>query len=109
VFDVRNLPFRDGGEAKIQVTADNKVMLRSLIEAAGLSGYKIDILRDYAPFERARSAQTAGRKAVFVRAEDLISGIAAMQQDRRAAKHKVDPEWEQIRGWLVSTFGSTPS
>ncbi|MHB1774145.1 MAG: hypothetical protein ACYCST_20940 [Acidimicrobiales bacterium] len=102
VFDVKKLPFREGGEAKIQVTADNKVMLRSLVEAGGLSSYKVKILRDYMPFERARSAQTAGPKADFARAEDLISGIAAMQQDRR----KVDPEWVQIRGWLVSTFGS---
>ncbi len=109
VFDVKKLPFREGGEAKIQVTADNKVMLRSLIEAGGLSSYKIDILRDYVPFERARSAQSAGPKAVFARAEDLISGIAAMQQDRRAAKRKVDPEWQQIRGWLMGTFGSTRS
>jgi hypothetical protein len=109
VFDVEKLPFREGGEAKIQVTADNKVMLRSLIEAGGLSNYKIDILRDYVPFERARSAHSAGRKAVFARAEDLISGIAAMQHDRRVATRKVDPEWEQIRGWLMSTFGSTGS
>ena len=108
-FDVKKLPFREGGQAKIQVTADNKVMLRSLIEAGGLSNYKIDILRDYVPFERARSAHSAGRKAVFARADDLISGIAAMQQDRRAVKRKVDPEWERIREWLVGTFGSRPS
>lgn len=107
VFDVKKLPFRESGEAKIQVTTDNKVMLRSLVEAGGLSNYKIDILRDYVPFERARSAHSAGRKAVFARAEDLISGIVAMQQDRRAAKLKVDPEWEQIREWLARTFGST--
>lgn len=106
VFDVKKLPFREGDEAKIQVTADNKVMLRSLVEAGGLSNYKIDVLRDYVPFERARSAQTAGRKAVFARADDLISGIATMQRERRAAKRKLDPEWEQIRGWLVGTFDS---
>lgn len=108
-FEVKKLPFRKGGEAKIQVTADNKVMLRSLIEAGGLSNYKIDILRDYVPFERARSAHSAGRKAVFARAEDLISGIAAMQQDRRSANRKVDPEWELIREWLMSRFGSNGS
>ena len=107
-FEVKKLPFRQGGERKIQVTADNKVMLRSLIEAGGLSNYKIDILRDYVPFERARSKHSAGRKAVFARAEDLISGIAAMRQDRHAAKRKVDAEWEQILQWLVATFGSTP-
>lgn len=106
VFDVKKLPFREGGEAKIQVTQDNKVMLRSLVEAGGLSNYKVKILRDYVPFERARSAQTGGPKADFARAEDLISGIAAMQKDRRAAKLKVDVEWEQVRGWLVSRFGA---
>jgi hypothetical protein len=106
VFDVKKLPFRDGDEAKIQVTPDNKVMLRSLVEAGGLSNYKIKILHEYVPSERARTAQSGGPKAVFARAEDLISGIAQMQQERRATKLKVDPEWEQIRCWLVSTFGS---
>jgi hypothetical protein len=109
VFDVKKLPFREGGEAKIQVTQDNKVMLRSLVEAGGLSNYKVKILRDYVPFERARSAQTGGPKADFARAEDLISGIAVMQKDRRAAKLKVDVEWEQVRGWLVSRFGAPES
>jgi hypothetical protein len=108
-FDVRKLPFREGGEAKIQVTADNKVMLRSLVEAGGLSNYKIDILRDYVPFERARSVHSAGRKAVFARAEDLIAGISAMQQERRSARRKVDSEWNQIHDWLVSTFGPARS
>ena len=103
-FDVKKLAYREGDEAKIQVTSDGKVMLRSLIEAGGLSNYKINILRDHVPFERARSAHSAGRKAVFARAEDLITGIATMQQERRAAKLKVDPEWEQIRQWLVRTF-----
>ncbi len=106
VFDVKKLPFREGGEAKIQVTADNKVMLRSLIEAGGLSGYKINILREYVPFERARTVHSGGPKAVFARAEDLIPGIALMQNERRGARLKVDPEWEQIRGWLMSTLGS---
>ena len=56
--------------------------------------------------ERARSGQTAGRKAVFARAEDLISGIATMQLERAARKLKVDPEWDQIRDWLLATFQS---
>jgi hypothetical protein len=105
-FDVKKLPFRAGAEAeaKIQVTADNKVMVRSLIEAAGLSNYKLDLLKDYVPFERARSVHSAGRKAVFARAEDLISGIATMQQERRTAKRKIDPEWDKIRDWLITTF-----
>lgn len=105
-FDVTKLPYRKGGEAKIQVTSDDKVMLRSLLEAAGLSNYKIKDLRDYVPFERARSVHSAGRKAVFARADDLIGGIAAMQGERCAAKRKLDPEWEQIRDWLVGTFGT---
>src|SRR5207245_5884727 len=71
----------------------------------GLSNYKIAVLRDYVPFERARSAHSAGRKAVFVRAQDLIAGIAAMQHERLAAKLKVDPEWEQIRQWLIRMLG----
>jgi hypothetical protein len=103
-FEVERLPFREGAEAKIQVTSDNKVMLRSLIEAAGLSNYKIKLLEDYVPIERARSGHSAGRKAVFARVEDLISGIAAMQLERGTAKLKVDPEWEQIRDWLLETF-----
>jgi len=104
VFKVKKIAYRPGDGAKIQVTADDKVMLRSLIEAAGLSNYKIDILRDHVPFERARSVHSAGRKAVFARAEDLISGIAAMQKERRAAKLKLDTEWEQIREWLLAAF-----
>lgn len=105
-FDVRKVPYRKGDEAKIQVTADEKVMLRSLLEAAGLSNYKIKDLRDYVSFERARSVHSAGRKAVFARADDLIGGIAAMQGERRAAKRKLDPEWGQIRDWLVANFGT---
>lgn len=103
-FKVEKRPFREGAEAKIQVTGDDKVMIRSLIEAAGLSNYKLDLLKDYVPFERARSVHSAGRKAVFARATDLISGIAAMQQERRAAKRKIDPEWNEIRDWLIANF-----
>jgi hypothetical protein len=104
VFEVKRIAYRPGDEAKIQVTSDDKVMLRSLIEAAGLSNYKIDMLRDHVPFERARSVHSAGRKAVFARIDDLITGIATMQTERRAAKLKLDPEWDQIRDWLAATF-----
>lgn len=103
-FDVKRLAFREGDEAKIQVTSDGKVQLRSLIEAGGLSNYKIAMLEGYVPFESARTVYSAGRKAVFARVEDLIPGIAAMQQERQAGKRKVDPEWEQIRQWLIRTF-----
>lgn len=107
-FDVKKLAYREGDEAKVQVTkADSKVMVRSLVEAGGLAGYKIGTqLSGYVPFERARSTYSAGRKADFARAEDLITGIAAMQQERRAARRKIDPEWEQIRQWLIRTFQS---
>jgi len=104
-FEVERLPFREGADAKVQVTPDHKVMVRSLVEAAGFSEYKRDLLRDYVPFEEARTAFTTGPKAALARAEDLISGIALMQQDRRAAKRKIDPEWDQIRDWLVERFG----
>lgn len=105
-FEVKKIAYRAEGGPNVQVTADDKVMLRSLIRAAGLDGYKIDVLRNYVPFEQARSAHSGGRKAVFVRVPDLIDGIAAMLQDRRAANHKIDPEWEQIRDWLRETFAS---
>jgi hypothetical protein len=106
-FEVEKVPYRTDGEAKIQVTPDGKVMLRSLIEAGGLSNYKIDVLRDYVPFEMARSAYSGGRKAVFAGAEDLIRGIANMEEDRRATNRKVDPEWGEIREWLLRTFEPT--
>jgi hypothetical protein len=105
-FEVEKLAYRAGDEAKVQSTADEKVMLRSLLEAASLSNYKIKELRDFVPFERARTSHSAGRKAIFARASDLVEGIAAMQSERRATKLKVDPEWEQIRRWLLETFGT---
>jgi hypothetical protein len=105
-FEVKLLAFREGGEAKVQVTPDNKVMLRSLVESAGLSNYKINLLEGYVPFERARSSYSAGRKAVFAHASDLVTGIVAMQQDRRSDRRKLDPEWDEIRDWLVRTFAT---
>ena len=105
-FDVKKFAYRKGDEPRIQVTADGRVMLRSLIEAGGLSNYKIDMLRNHVPFERARSTFSAGRKAVFARAEDLIVGIPAMQQERAAARLKTDPEWNQIHEWLLRSFRS---
>ncbi len=106
-FEVKKLAYREGDEAKVQVTSDGKVMLRSLVEAGGMASYKIETqLGRYVPYEKARSRYSGGRKAVFARADDVITGIAAMQQDRRAAKLKVDPEWDQIRQWLVRNFDS---
>lgn len=109
VFEVKRLPYRPGGEARIQVTPDNKVMLRSLVAAGGLTSWKVNDLNKHVHFEAARSKHSAGRKAYFARAEDLIVGIAAMQQERRVRKLQVDPEWDQIRDWLISTFESSGS
>jgi hypothetical protein len=107
-FEVKRLAYRVGDDPKVQVTADRKVMVRSLVEAGGLASYKIQTqLGAHVPFERARSAHSGGRKADFARVEDLVAGITAMQQERRAAKLKMDPEWEQIREWLVRTFKLT--
>lgn len=109
-FDVTMRAYRDGDEPKVQVTADNKVMVRSLVRASGLSDYKVGTeLSPYVVFEDARSAYSGGRKAHFARAEDLITGIAAMQEERRAAGRKLDPEWEQIHSWLVRSFGTAQS
>jgi hypothetical protein len=104
-FDVKKLAYRKGDEPKIQVTADDKVMVRSLVEAGGLASYKIGTqLSGHVALEQARTVHSGGRKADFARAEDLARAISTMQQERRATKLKVDPEWEQIRGWLVRTF-----
>lgn len=109
-FDVTMRAYRDGDEPKVQVTADDKVMILSLLRASGLSGYKAGTeLSPYVVFEDARSAHSPGRKAHFARAQDLITGIAAMQQERRARGRKLDPEWEEIRSWLVRNFGAARS
>jgi hypothetical protein len=109
-FDVTMRAYRDGEEPKVQVTADDKVMVRSLLRASGLSDYKAGTeLSPYVAFEDARSAHSGGRKAHFARAQDLITGIAAMQRERRAAGRKLDPEWEEIRSWLVRNFQAAQS
>jgi hypothetical protein len=101
-FDVDRFAYRPEDEPKVQVTADRKVMVRSLVEAGGLASYKIKtLLSEHVPIEKARTRYSGGRKADFASAEDLIAGIEAMQQERQAANRKVDPEWEQIRSWLV--------
>jgi hypothetical protein len=103
-FEVRLMSYRPDGEPKIQVTPDEKVMLRSLLESAGLTNWKIKDLKDYVAIEEARTQRSMGRKAGFAPIEDLISGIEAMQHDRRARKLKLDPEWDDIRAWLITNF-----
>jgi hypothetical protein len=77
-------------------------MLRSLLEAAGLSNYKIKDLRGYVVEEDARTQFTANRKAVFVGIADAVSGITAMQRDRRRKNLKLDPQWNTIKQWLIA-------
>lgn len=103
VFDVKKIRFRPNDEPSVQVTRDpkdRKVMLRSLLEAAGLSNYKIQDLRGYVVEEEARTKFTANRKAVFVGMADAIAGITAMQRDRKRKNLKLDPQWNQIKQWL---------
>ena len=101
-LDTRKLRYRATDQANIQVTKDRgRVMLRSLLEAAGLASYKYVLLTRYVASEEARTSYTPGRTAIFVDVSDAIVGIAAMQRDRRKKKLKVDPEWENIRRWLV--------
>ena len=72
-FEVRSAPTA-GDEPKVQVTADRKVGVRSLVEAGGLANYKIQTeLSDHVVFEEARNAYSRGPKADFARAEDLIT------------------------------------
>jgi len=105
-FDVKKLPYRDGDDPQVQVTSDNKVMVRSLVQAGGLAAYNIDKqLSSFVALEKARSKYSTGQKAQFAPAEDLITGIEAMLQDRRAAGRTVDPRWDEMRDWLIRTFG----
>lgn len=108
VFEVTRLPYRPGDEPKIQVDPEGRIMLRSLVQAAGLASYKINDLGPYVPFEQARTA-LSGRSALFARAGDLVSGIATMEADRRAKKQKRYPEWAQIREWIISNVPSADS
>ena len=92
--------FRDGEEAKIQVTADRRSCCAHCWRPAACRTTRSPASRTTYR-SSAREAHSAGRKAMFARAEDLIAGIAAMQQERRAGKRKVDPEWDQIHEWLL--------
>lgn len=111
-FEVKKLRYRPGGVPNIQVTSDGKVMLRSLLEAAGLSNYKINYLRGYVVEEEAKtifaepSESSAGRRgpvkpAIFVRIVDAIPAIENMQRDRRLRNRLLEKEWDDIRKWLI--------
>jgi hypothetical protein len=77
-------------------------MLRSLLEAAGLASYKYELLVPYVPMEDARTPYTPGRTAIFVGVSDAIRGIRKMQRERRDRRLKVDPQWDQMRKWLIT-------
>lgn len=107
-FDVKKVRFRPSDQPNVQITKDprdRKVMLRSLLEAAGLSNYKINDLRGYVVMERARTDFSANQKAIFVGIADAIAGIEAMQQDRRRKNRRLEPQWDTIRQWLVHRAG----
>lgn len=100
--DVKKVPYRDGDPPKVQVTPDGKVMMRSLLRAAGLAEYKFDKqLSSYVHSEKASTKYTAHRMADFVGIDDAIAGIATMQRDRKNKGRVVDAGWEEIRKWLV--------
>ena len=104
---VKKLRFRPEDQPKIQITTDGgRVMLRSLLEAAGLASYKYELLAPYVAMEDARTTFTPGRTAIFVGVSDAISGIGEMQRDRRKNKRKVDREWDDIRKWLITIAGA---
>jgi hypothetical protein len=101
---VECLPFRVDGEAKVQVTTDRtRVMLRSLMQEAGLASYNYTLLEPYVSTEHART-QFSGRRAIFVKIADAIGGIEQMQRDRRRDNKKTDSGWDLMRQWLVATF-----
>lgn len=105
-MDVAKHRYRDDQEPKVHVTVDgSRVMLRSLVEAAGLAGYKIDKLKPYAAMEPAKSNLSSSPTALFVRIADAITGIEVMQREGRAAKRLVEPEWDEIRAWLTKISG----
>ena len=77
-------------------------MIRSLVEAAGLASYKIQTtLKGYLVEEKAQTAFSANRKAIFVDVDDAIRGIEAMMRDRRKKKLVIEKEWKDIRKWLI--------
>lgn len=105
---VKKVRFRPEDQPKIQITTDGgRVMLRSLLEAAGLASYKYELLAPYVAMEDARTTFTPGRTAIFVGVSDAISGIATMQRERRKKKRKVDREWDDIRKWLIGIAGGS--
>jgi hypothetical protein len=107
-FAARVLKFRADGEPRIHVSkVDDKVQVRSLLQAAGLpASYRVPWLKDYVPLERAHSDQpNGGASPGWAPADVLLEGIEAMLKDRRARKNAlIDPEWTDVTDWLRTTF-----
>jgi hypothetical protein len=103
-FEVEEVPFRPGEpEPTVQVTTGDRVRvgMRKLVEAAGMSNYKLqEELRGHVIEERARTQLTT-RPAIFVEISNAIEGIDKMQADRRQRKLKLDPKWDVVKQWLV--------
>jgi hypothetical protein len=107
-FAARVLKFRTDGEPRIHVSkVDDKVQVRSLLQAAGLpASYRVPWLKDYVPLERAHSDKpNGGSSPQWAPADVLLEGIEAMLKDRRAKKNAlIDPEWADVTDWLRTTF-----
>lgn len=106
VFASRLERFRPDGQPRVHVTkTGDKVMVRSLIQAAGLAPYRLNWIKAYVPLERGKSdLPGAGPGADFAPASVLLEGIENMLKDRRKTKAKIDLEWLEICDWLRSTF-----
>ena len=105
-FDVKMLAYRPEDEPKSP--GHSRPQGDGAFTGRGWRASKLqDHRRSLATTFRIEKARTVYRAAEggLRAAEDLIAGIEAMQQERQAANRKVDPEWEQIRSWLVRNLG----
>lgn len=111
ILDVQLVRYRDHEEAKVQITTDGtRIALRSLTREAGIPEWGRDDLLSHVPFEEARArSHGGGRKAIFVRIADVVSGIERMKRDRDRRGLPTDPAWEQVRQWLLSLDGERGS
>lgn len=107
-LEVKLVPFGRQQEPKVQITTDGtRVMLRSVMQQAGLASYNYNLLVPYVATEEART-QYSGKKAIFVRIADAIDGIEKMQRDRAGRRLKVDRAWDDIRQWLQTLVPAHP-
>jgi hypothetical protein len=104
-FEVEEVPFRpDQPEPKVPITTNDRVRvgMRKLVEAAGLSNYKIGTeLRAHGIIEERARTQLTSKPAIFVEISNAIEGIEKMQAYRHEKKLKLDPQWEVVKQWLI--------